>query len=258
MKTLDRLATTLTILAVAGCSGSAPLATPSTPSAGAPSATPSSVAATPSAPATAAPVAQPSPTLAVALTCKAGVGEVALVIDGKANLFGAGFEKPPAPAGGGAGALPPFVELPAGDARFIEIPCTAGQVNCCFGEPTTWADPEGTAAFKTDIDSHGGISGIIVGDRSIFLAGVFLTDAPPQEPAPERLDQTGTATFDGFEPEIAQTFLIGSGSNSRWAIPAGATRLFLGIMDAYFTSGPPGWYGNNSGAFEATVRVIVE
>lgn len=199
----------------------------------------------------------PTPTAAVVSVCMAGKGEVALNIDGKANLPSAGLDKPIAPGGGGAGVLPDLVELPEGEDRVLEITCTAGEVNCCFGNPDGAAAPGGTKAFKTDIESVGGISGIVT-DRALFLAGVFLTDAAPAEPAPERLDQTGETVFDRFAPEIGQTFVIGTGEGSTWIVPKEATRLYLGVMDAYFTHGGSGWYGNNSGWFEVTVRVTTD
>ena len=57
-------------------------------------------------------------------------------------------------------------------------------------------------------------------------------------------------------PKLGQVFFIGNGGEqSSYVAPAGATRLYLGVADAYFFAGPPGWYGNNSGEFQATVNV---
>ena len=259
MKTSISRATATLVLAVAACG--APSAQPSSSSAAA-GATATTAAANPSTAPTRTPsptrAPLPTPTAAVASVCTAGADEVALVVDGKANLFAAGQARPSDPGGGGAGVRPPVIELPTGQSRVMTVPCAEGEVNCCGGSAEGKASPGGTEVFSTDIESSGGISGIVVSDRSIFLAGVFLSDEAPQEPGPERLDQTGKTTFEAFEPEIGQTFVIGTGEGSSWVVPEDATRLYLGIMDAYYTTGPHGWYGNNSGWFEATVRVTAE
>jgi hypothetical protein len=98
------------------------------------------------------------------------------------------------------------------------------------------------------------------GERSVFLVGVFLGDAEPANPAPERLDFTQTCpdvcTVDRIEPELGQTFFIGMGGEApEYVVPDGATRLFLGFADGYFTHGAPGWYGNNSGQLDLVVRL---
>ena len=92
----------------------------------------------------------------------------------------------------------------------------------------------------------------------MFLVGVFLTDAPPVDPAPARLDFTDNEDFDLLEPEIRQTFLIGDGVGRRYLAPSGATRLFLGFAEGLFYVGPPGYYFNNSGELEVRVDIAVE
>jgi hypothetical protein len=95
----------------------------------------------------------------------------------------------------------------------------------------------------------------------MFLVGVFLGDAEPADPAPKRLDFTDgceqSCDVDRIEPRLGQTFFIGAGGGDRprYVAPEGATRLFLGVADAYFTTGLPGWYGNNSGGWTVTVRL---
>jgi len=126
----------------------------------------------------------------------------------------------------------------------------------------------------TDITANGtnGISGIIFHGREMFLAGVFLADSIPTGAGPFTptfVSTGGTynadtdASFQAFF--LGQVFLIGDGRTGfnnaggtiqTWAVPANATRLFLGFADAFnnFT-GPWGAYGDNSGALNVSVNV---
>lgn len=173
-----------------------------------------------------------------------------------ANIFGAGREGSlaPAPGGGGGGVLPPFWELPAGSARIVTFPSITGQVRPVIGG-SSFNGPEGAGQGPTDVESYGGISGIIHRNNKMFLVGVFLTDAEPSDPAPPRLDFTDREQFDVLAPRIGQTFLIGDGAGRSFRVPSTATRLFVGFADAYLFRGPPGWYGNNEGELIVTVDV---
>lgn len=71
------------------------------------------------------------------------------------------------------------------------------------------------------------------------LVAVFLTDANPRtQSTPASLDfSTPTAqNYTSISPAIGQTFFVGSGTNPdgskrQIVVPAGATRMFLGIAD---------------------------
>jgi hypothetical protein len=168
-----------------------------------------------------------------------------------ANIFGAGSETAPSPGGGGAGIVPPSWELPAG-ASAVSVTSVTGCVNPVSGQ-APWNGPGGSSTGPTDVQSFGGISGIVHRQNTMFLVGVFTTDRPPAEPAPERLDFTDAEDFAELEPAIGQTFFIGDGVARRFLIPTGATRLFLGFADAFAFVGPTGWYGNNSGELQVVV-----
>jgi hypothetical protein len=201
---------------------------------------------TPTAATSVAPTPSPSPTLA----------PNQVVVSSRANIFGAGRDEPPEPGGGGAGKLPPVWPLPVGAQRIVTFPSITGQVIpiASIGDQN---GPEGDLRGPTDIESYQGISGIVHAKNGMFLVGVFLTDDPPSDPAPERLDFTGNEDFDLLAPAIGQTFFIGDGSGSFLA-PADATRLFLGFADAATYQGAPGYYGNNSGQLLVTVEVTVD
>jgi len=76
---------------------------------------------------------------------------------------------------------------------------------------------------------------------SMALIGVFLTDANPRSQAtPALLDFSTAASreFSTLSPQIGQTFFIGTGVNSdgtprKITVPAGATRLALGMNDGW-------------------------
>jgi hypothetical protein len=86
------------------------------------------------------------------------------------------------------------------------------------------------------------------------VLGVFLGPARPDNSvAPARLDFSPRQSRDYrvLAPALQQVFFIGSGllSNStprRVCVPAGATRLFLGVMDSCC-------WNDNTGEFKVTV-----
>jgi hypothetical protein len=180
-----------------------------------------------------------------------------VIVPSFANIFAAGHDRTPSPGGGGGGTLPPEWALPSGESRVVTFPIVMGEVYGRKGQ----APPNGPAGEElvgTDVESFGGISGIVHAKKAMFLVGVFLTDDEPADPAPARLDFTDNEDFDLLEPEVGQTFLIGDGVGRRYLAPLGATRLFLGFAEGMFYVGPPGFYGNNSGQLEAKVEVSTE
>jgi hypothetical protein len=199
---------------------------------------------------------EPTPSATAVSTPEASPDPSIVVVSAFANIFGAGHETPPAPAGGGAGELPPVWPVPEGE-RIVTIPIARGEIYGRIGQAPP-NGPGGETLLGTYVGSFGGISGIIHREKAMFLVGVFLTDDEPVDPAPERLDFTDNEDFDLLEPQIGQTFLIGDGIGRRYLAPPGATRLFLGFAEGMFYAGPPGWYGNNSGELEVKVEFAVE
>ena len=193
----------------------------------------------------------------VALSGIAGAAWADVVlVDAKSAIFDAGRAAPTLD-----GQLPPMLEIPAG-AVSMYLPEVMGLVRAHPVLP--WAGPEGNdgTLHDTDINSFNSISGLMH-PRTLALLGVFLTDAEPEGPAPTRLDYYAIGdAFPSFSPTLGQSFFIGDG----WAdgevmhefmIPAGATRLFLGLADAGYFTGQPGAYADNDGGFSADVRFNV-
>lgn len=116
--------------------------------------------------------------------------------------------------------------------------------------------PDGGFIFATA--SSNGISGATWPANS--LVGVFLDNSQPNTtgaPAPLDFGPTGVGTtFATLSPALKQVFFIGDGRTGTgtgavqtFVVPAGATRLFLGVSDGI------GWF-NNAGAFSATASVV--
>ncbi len=106
----------------------------------------------------------------------------------------------------------------------------------------------------------------------MFLAGVFLDDsAPTAGTEPDRLDfipanpDDQGNNFTDLSPALRQSFFVGdghtdSGGVQTFHIPDGATRLYLGVEDAWDfgsagSSGAPGFFNDNSGAFSVTPQI---
>jgi hypothetical protein len=109
------------------------------------------------------------------------------------------------------------------------------------------------------IDAAGIVSGIASADRVGYIVGVFLSDEAPEGQPPATPNFEEGYDFARFSPAIAQLFFIGDGRSAdgtqqRFDIPAGATRLYLGLADAYGFVGPPGAYGDNEGSLRLVVR----
>jgi hypothetical protein len=106
-----------------------------------------------------------------------------------------------------------------------------------------------------------------VSGRHRFLGGVFTSDAEPADPAPAALDytsSTGTLTPSdaSYAPSLNQVFFMGdgltgnnAGETQQFVVPAGATTLWLGVVDAGFYQGAPISTEGNVGGFNATVGI---
>lgn len=202
--------------------------------------------------------------IAVTLLCPAISSLAATMeVNSQANIFASGHSSVSAPGGGGAGVLPACYSFTISGNGVLTFTSVTGTVSC--GPGSSGADGGLYASGNTDILSWTGISGIKNDNATMFLTGVFLTDAEPADPAPDRLDFTNNTDFTELSPAIAQTFFIGdgltgtgSGEIQKFYVPAGATRLFLGFADAYDFGSPssyPGYYGDNSGTLSAAFEI---
>jgi hypothetical protein len=111
--------------------------------------------------------------------------------------------------------------------------------------------PDGGFVFSRSAEN--GISGYTMTVNA--LVGVFLGPGQPDlTSAPPSLDFTTPASRDylSLSPLLKQVFFIGDGMNSNrdlqeFVVPAGATRLYIGVMDE------KGWWWDNTGAIETSI-----
>jgi len=212
------------------------------------------------------PIPQPSPSEpeATQAPCSNAHACTTVTIPGNANIFGAGHASLPT-AGGGGGSPPPTVTFSAHADQVLTFTSVTGQVKCTTTSQAS--GPEGSCEPSpnraTDINSVGGIAGIVDSQSTMFLVGVFLDDSEPHDPAPPRLDFSSNTLgheFTKLAPVLNQVFYIGDGKTStgktqQFAVPAKATRLVLGFADAFAFHGDEGWYGDDSGSLTAMLSV---
>ena len=156
---------------------------------------------------------------------------------------------------------PPGFAISAGGVLRVLDPATGG-ISFFNGFGGTTYGPEGNGApNSSNIGSFGGISGYI-GTQGA-LVGVFLDNTIPSGSPPVTLDfsLSGYGTeFTTLSPGLGQIFYIGNGETSahvmqEFIAPAGTTRFFLGITDAFSFNGPPGAFDDNDGSYRIRVGI---
>jgi len=141
---------------------------------------------------------------------------------------------------------PVLVNLSLKDAFEVTFEAV-GAVNHVPGCPPACDPPEGGRPTEHENGSENGISNIEA--PSDALLGVFLDDdRPDRSKAPKglRFGSIGL-NFPSLAPELKQVFYIGkgatkSGARVRFAVPKGATRLFLAVMDGHEWNNNTGWF----------------
>lgn len=140
----------------------------------------------------------------------------------------------------------------------------SGLINCCSGTPN---EPADGGSGSSNITGANGLSSIS-GNSINPLVGVFTTDTDPfGSTAPAALNYDATAPT-SLAPALDQVFYIGDGKSGdndasgtplTFTAPANATRLYLGIIDAYSFGGVTGYYHDNTGSFsvDATLTPAV-
>lgn len=113
--------------------------------------------------------------------------------------------------------------------------------------------PGGSEFTRHESGAENGISDLQAPYNS--LVGVFLSeDRPDQSAAPAQLKlRRAGRDIVKVSPQLRQLFYIGtgrtkSGAIRSFAVPRGATRLFLGVMDGYE-------WNNNDGEFGVTITL---
>ena len=133
-----------------------------------------------------------------------------------------------------------------------------GLVSCCGGAGDIPPDG-GTPGMN--VTGANGLSGLS-GNGNIPLVGVFTTETDPAlatVPTALSFDKNSPASL---SPLIGQVFYIGDGKSGAnnplgtqltFTAPSDATRLFIGVIDAYNFGGQTGYYNDNNGSFSVQV-----
>lgn len=166
------------------------------------------------------------------------------------------------------GSAAVFFDLaPFNSAEQVPLAFSAGQVfTFAVSGQTDHCDAGGCGFAGADGDEFEGVWGKTAGAENGIsnlispidaLVGVFLGPGQPDlTVAPATLDFSTPASrdFDSLSPLLKQAFFIGDGLRNdgttaqKFFAPAGATRLYLGLMDGF-----DNW--NNAGALEVEVNV---
>lgn len=164
--------------------------------------------------------------IAAAMLCAASVSASAATffVDAQSDIFLAGQVSVPS-FDGGAGSLPPSIDVSAGQTLNISA---TGIASCCSGSSPSGPGGLGGSSSILGYGNVGSYSGV-----QFPLAGVFL----------------GT-------PGTPNPFAIGDSGS--FVVPTGATKLYFGLPDAFGFSGSPGFYADNTGGFNVTVSAVPE
>jgi hypothetical protein len=177
----------------------------------------------------------------------------------------------------GTGVMPPSIALPAG-ATSVKFSITGGTkldlpgygstcaapcitINLQTGDNYNNADGVGAAEGMT-ASAAGSISGITA-PTSGFVTGVFENGGTPSGAPPPTLNFTRIGTsFPSLSPKLNQLFFIGdgltgdgTGTKQTFKVPAGATVLYLGVVDACGYVGSPGCYFDDVGDFVVSYTI---
>ncbi len=158
---------------------------------------------------------------------------------------------------------------PAADAVLLNFAAGAnnlfhfsasGLTNCCSGAGNTQADG---ASGSTNVQGLNGLSSAS-GNSQLALLGVFTSEADPfGGSAPAALAWNANSP-QSLSPLLNQVFYIGDGKSGflnaagnalDFLAPSGATRLYLGVADAWAFGGPSGYYNDNTGQYAVTIQL---
>jgi len=161
----------------------------------------------------------------------------------------------------GPGTAPPQVSVAGSAGKAVRFTSVTGAWTCASGGTNNGPDGATCAGSGTNVASFKGIAGLTHSSRTMFLAGVFLDANETADPAPARLDVSNYNAAVTLQPGLGQTFFIGDGLSAsstlqEFIVPAGATRLFLGIVDGSSFQGIPCCWDDNSGSMTVTFEVV--
>ena len=196
--------------------------------------------------------------IVLTIACARAAFAIDVSVDAHCNIFGAGHPPPndaPSVGSNGGGVAPVLISLTAlGNPTTLQFKAT-GSVSYC---PSCGANGPDGGDFLTAAPSYNGISGI-TNFPARSLVAVFTSDTEPANPAPTPLDFALIGTnYAALTPQLRQIFYVGDGFTATntaqvISVPAGTTKLYLGLIDGDSYEDTPDAYNDNSGAFSVTV-----
>ncbi|MEP6763800.1 MAG: PEP-CTERM sorting domain-containing protein [Gemmatimonadaceae bacterium] len=185
----------------------------------------------------------------------------------------AGIYRNPDGTGLQQGTAPTAYALNGGTGRVLAFSSVVGSWGCNFSAiySADGFDSGGgsCAGSATTINSANSISGVNAPGRTMFLVGLFLDANNPSGLAPSPYNYAGgygQATYSGIA--LNQVFFIGDGRTGdvfsglpqaggiqQFLVPGGATRLILGVADAFNFNGDPSFYDDNVGNLTASFSI---
>lgn len=199
---------------------------------------------------------------AVALLFAGAANATSFTVNGTDSIYNYGGTT----VAGAGSTTPTEIAISVTPGDFLTFSSVTGLVTVTPGsDPFGPHGPDGSPmVFSMNVTGAANLSGMVSSNVG-YLAGVFLNGSEGTNPTPPTLDFTSGGlgeSFTSLSPQIDQVFFIGdgltgtgSGAVQRFYVPAGATFLVLGIVDAYGYTGAPGAYFDNSGAFEGDFTV---
>jgi hypothetical protein len=189
-------------------------------------------------------------------------GSVSTTVSGVDSIYGIfGHSGDPGGENGGDPASSPahLVTFTAGSGNVFTF-SASGEIGCCTHSLDSAYTPDGANAGM-NVTGANGLSSLM-GNSAIPLVGVFTTDTDPNGGvAPATLTFNHDSPL-SLSPLLDQVFYIGdgltgynnaSGTPLTFTAPTGATRLYVGVIDAYGFNGVTGYYGDNPGSFAVTI-----
>lgn len=194
-------------------------------------------------------------------------GALQFTLPGTTSIYGA-FGYPGST--NDASTAPPYASFSAGAGAVFTFTAVSGGVNCC-SEPANLNTPDG-ANFWPNYNGGGSTVGGINnfsdanGNTQLPLVAMFTDDTDPVNfaSAPPALPAWDAWAPQSLAPGLRQVFYVGDGRAGyndaqgallQFTAPVGATRLYLGFVDAGGFNGTSSWYADNLGELQATLAM---
>jgi hypothetical protein len=148
----------------------------------------------------------------------------------------------------------------AGSGNVFTFTAT-GTIGCCSSLDGNYT-PDG-ASGSTNVIGNNGLSSLS-GNSQIPLVGVFTTNTDPFGGVAPAALVFNASSPTSLSPLLNQVFYIGDGRTGfnnaaggllSFTAPTTATRLYVGLIDAFGFTGQSGFYGDNPGSFTVNIAL---